>query len=123
MDGHSLTSYTLHSCVYSLEWMGPHCRIKYIDYLSLRLRRTHYIIFSHDYRNFRSIGYVNKKIQKIDGFKTKFVDFIVRWNQLLPDIPLYSNIYHDFFSDKLKNYDKNDIIRVTDAILYAYVTE
>ena len=58
-----------------------------------------------------------------DGFKTKFVDFIVRWNQLLPDIPLYSNIYHDFFTDKLKNYDKNDIIRVTDAILYSYVTE
>jgi len=56
-------------------------------------------------------------------FKKKFVEFIVRWNELLPDLPLYSNIYHDFFNAKLKNYKNNDLIQLVDAILYAYVEE
>ena len=56
-------------------------------------------------------------------FKQKFVQFIERWNELLPDIPLYSNIYHDFFNAKLKNYHNNDLIQVVDALLYAYVEE
>lgn len=58
-----------------------------------------------------------------DEFKAKFVDFIVRWNELLPDIPLYSNLYHDFFNNKLKDYERNDIIKISDALLYAYVAE
>ena len=58
-----------------------------------------------------------------EGFKEKFVDFIVRWNELMPDIPLYSNLYHDFYNDKLQNYDMNALIRVDDALLYSYVTE
>jgi len=58
-----------------------------------------------------------------EGFKTKFVDFIVRWNELLPDLPLYSNIYHDFYNSKLQNYNMNPLIRVSTALLYAYVTE
>jgi len=56
-------------------------------------------------------------------FKQKFVEFIVRWNELLPDLPLYSNIYHDFFNAKLKNYQNNDFIQLVDAILYAYIEE
>lgn len=58
-----------------------------------------------------------------DEFKAKFVEFITRWNELLPDIPLYSNIYHDFFNDKLKQYDTNDLISISDAILYAYLED
>ena len=58
-----------------------------------------------------------------EGFKTKFVDFIVRWNELLPDLPLYSNIYHDFYNAKLQNYNMNPLIRISTALLYAYVTE
>ena len=58
-----------------------------------------------------------------DAFKSNFVDFIVRWNQLLPDIPLYSNIYHDFFNDKLKDYERNDLIRISDDLLYSYVED
>ena len=58
-----------------------------------------------------------------DGFKAKFVEFITRWNELMPDIPLYSNLYHDFYNDKLKNYDTNSLIRIDTALLYAYVVE
>lgn len=58
-----------------------------------------------------------------EGFKAKFVEFVDRWNELLPDIPLYSNIYHDFYNDKLQNYNINSLVDITQAILYAFVTE
>jgi len=58
-----------------------------------------------------------------DGFKTKFVSFIDRWNELMPDIPLYSNIYHDFYNEKLKNYEPNSLVELYHPIIYAYVTE
>lgn len=58
-----------------------------------------------------------------EGFKQKFIDFIVKWNGLMPDIPLYSNIYHDFYNDKIKNYERNDLIKVVDSLLYSYVVE
>lgn len=58
-----------------------------------------------------------------EGFRTRFVEFIDRWNYLLPDLPLYSNIYHDFYSEKLENYDMNSNIELYQALLPAYVTE
>jgi len=58
-----------------------------------------------------------------ETFKKKFVDFIVRWNELLPDIPLYSNIYHDFYNEKLKGYEPNDLLQLVDNLLYAYIEE
>lgn len=58
-----------------------------------------------------------------DGFKAKFVQYVERWNQLLPDVPLYSNLYHDFYNSKLKDYQKNPLIRVDKALLYSYVEE
>lgn len=56
-----------------------------------------------------------------EGFKNKFVSFIERWNELLPDIPLYSNIYHDFYNEKLKDYNINAIWDMTYALMYAHV--
>ena len=58
-----------------------------------------------------------------DEFKAQFVTFVARWNELLPDIPLYSNIYHDFYNDKLQNFVNNPLIRIDRALLNAYVTE
>lgn len=58
-----------------------------------------------------------------EEYKANFVKFITKWNELLPDIPLYSNIYHDFFNEKLKNYNVNDLISISDALLYAYLEE
>ena len=58
-----------------------------------------------------------------DEFKGQFVKFVARWNELLPDIPLYSNIYHDFYNDKLQNYVNNPLIKINKALLNAYVTE
>lgn len=58
-----------------------------------------------------------------EGFKAKFVQFIERWNALLPDLPLYSNIYHDFYNDKLQDYNMNPLVKLSKALLYSYVTE
>lgn len=58
-----------------------------------------------------------------ETFKEKFVEFIVRWNDLLPDLPLYSNQYHDFYNEKLKDYEPTAFYDVTMALIYAYVEE
>ncbi|SHO52643.1 ABC transporter substrate-binding protein [Anaerocolumna xylanovorans] len=56
-------------------------------------------------------------------FESKFVSFIEKWNYLLPDIPLYSNLYHDFYNAKLKNYNPNGIWDMKYALMYASVEE
>jgi peptide/nickel transport system substrate-binding protein len=56
-----------------------------------------------------------------DGWSAKWIAFQKRWNELLPDIPLYSDDYHDFFHPKLKNYDPDGLWRWYDAILFASV--
>lgn len=71
----------------------------------------------------RAIDMVLTKPEDREGFKTKFVSFIERWNEILPDLPLYSNIYHDFYNEKLQNYNMNPLIKISTALLYAYVTE
>jgi peptide/nickel transport system substrate-binding protein len=40
-----------------------------------------------------------------DSWVDSWVKLQVRWNQLVPMIPLYSNEYHDFFNPKLKGYE------------------
>lgn len=37
-----------------------------------------------------------------EEFRELFVDFVVRWNELLPNLPLYSNEYFDIYSKDLK---------------------
>ena len=37
-----------------------------------------------------------------DEFKEKFVEFVTRWNELLPNIPLYSNEYFDVYNTRIK---------------------
>ncbi len=58
-----------------------------------------------------------------EGFKAKFVSFVDRWNELLPDLPLYSNIYYDFYNAKLKDYNVNALVELVDSLLYSYVAE
>lgn len=58
-----------------------------------------------------------------EGFKKDFVSFVTYWNELLPDMPLYSNIIHDFYTDKLKNYNANALVNISQAVLYAYVAK
>lgn len=58
-----------------------------------------------------------------EAFRKLWVDFIVRWNELLPEVPLYSNIYYSIFADKLQGYTENPMWGFAPAIVYAWVKE
>lgn len=40
----------------------------------------------------------------LDGWSSKWVEFQKRWNTVLPDIPLYSDMYHDFYNARITGY-------------------
>lgn len=54
-----------------------------------------------------------------EGYRKLWVDFIDLWNEELPEIPLYSNIYYTIFFDQLENYQENPLWGFSKAILYA----
>ena len=60
-----------------------------------------------------------------EEYLNRFVAFQQRWNEMLPDIPLYSNEYHDFFAGKLKGYEgiKDAIWDITSQINYCWVQQ
>lgn len=47
--------------------------------------------------------------------------YIERWNELVPDIPLYSNYYYDVYNAKLENYVPSPYFTSDRAIIYANV--
>ena len=49
--------------------------------------------------------------------------FIKRWNELLPEVPLYSNIYVSVYPDWLENYEQSSYWDFEQAILYANIAE
>lgn len=54
------------------------------------------------------------------AYAENWFNFISFWNELLPEIPLYSNDYHDFFTSKLHDFEEDGYNwDVTQAILYA----
>lgn len=58
-----------------------------------------------------------------EGYLKLWVQYVEMWNQLLPELPLYSNIYHDVYVERLKDYNPSALWDFSSAILYAYVTE
>lgn len=56
-------------------------------------------------------------------YNEKFVKFQKRWNELLPNIPLYSGIQHEFTSKKLKNYVCTADWSFQNAIIYSYIDQ
>lgn len=53
----------------------------------------------------------------------KWVAFQERWSEVLPAIPVYSNVYFDFYSEYLQNYEINSGLTWAEAILGAYLGE
>ena len=49
--------------------------------------------------------------------------FIQRWNELLPEVPLYSNIYISVYPDWLEGYEQDSYWDFNQAILYANIAE
>ncbi|MBQ8208625.1 MAG: hypothetical protein IJZ89_07830 [Clostridia bacterium] len=47
--------------------------------------------------------------------------YIERWNELLPDIPLYCDTYYDIYSSNIENYNPGTFQSRASALLYARV--
>ena len=59
-----------------------------------------------------------------EAYLENWFGFIERWNELLPDLPLYSNDYHDFFSTNVVGFEQNGYDwDVHQAILYTTIEE
>lgn len=73
-----------------------------------------------------TLAYDLNKVEEGDDetYLAKWVEFQQRWNELLPNIPLYSNDYHDFFLTKVKGAEgKNDIWDISKQIVYMWIEE
>lgn len=56
-----------------------------------------------------------------EAYLQKWVAFVERWNEYLPEIPLYSNVYYDVMSDKIQNLECNALWGFSRAVVYANV--
>ncbi len=56
-----------------------------------------------------------------DEYNQWWMAYIERWNQLMPDIPLYSNYYYDVYNAKIENFETSPFFGPASAILYANV--
>ena len=58
-----------------------------------------------------------------DTYLDMWQKFILRWNELLPEIPLYSNVYITMYPDWLEGYTQDSYWDFQQAILYCTVAE
>ncbi len=58
-----------------------------------------------------------------EKYRELWVEYIDLWNDLLPEVPLYSNIYYTVFIDSLKGYEQNPIWGFENAIIYSWMVE
>lgn len=56
-----------------------------------------------------------------EAYMAKWVDYIDLWNELLPEIPLYSNQYYTVFADKLQGYEQGPFWSFDASIVYCWV--
>ena len=80
--------------------------------------------FIHD-QKLADLGLSMKQTDPTDkeGWSKKWVEFSVRWNELLPNIPLYANIYHVFHSNRIQNYNPNPLWEWDYEIVYATLAD
>lgn len=58
-----------------------------------------------------------------ESYLAVWIDYVARYNELLPELPLYSNTYYDVFRDKIRGYEVNSLWKAVDAILYCTIEE
>jgi len=53
-----------------------------------------------------------------DKYLKLWLQYVERWNELLPEVPLYSNDYHDVYADKFDHYDVSSYWSSIDQLPY-----
>lgn len=56
-------------------------------------------------------------------YATKWVKFQARYQEVVPSIPVYGNVYVDFYTSCLQNYNVNQNVTWTEAIIGAYMSD
>ena len=56
-----------------------------------------------------------------EAYLATWVDFIDAWNEYLPEVPLYSNVYYDVMNDKIDNLECNALFDFQQAVVYATI--
>ena len=56
-----------------------------------------------------------------EGYLALWQQFILRWNELLPEIPLYSNVYYTIYPDWLENFYESSLWEFNQAVVYASI--
>ena len=56
-----------------------------------------------------------------EAYLKTWVDFIDEWNEYLPEVPLYSNVYYDVMNDKIDNLECNSLFDFQQAVVYATI--
>ena len=56
-----------------------------------------------------------------EGYLKLWVDFIDEWNDYLPEVPLYSNVYYDVMNAKIHNLECNALWDFQQAVVYATI--
>lgn len=57
----------------------------------------------------------------VDEYNEWWMAYIERWNQLIPDIPLYSNYYYDVYNANIENFETSPFFGPARAILYSNI--
>ncbi|MGN0997568.1 MAG: ABC transporter substrate-binding protein, partial [Candidatus Ventricola sp.] len=58
-----------------------------------------------------------------EGYLTIWREFIKKWNEVLPEVPLYANVYVTMYPDWLEGYEQDSFWDFQQAILYCTVAE
>ena len=82
-------------------------------------------IWNNTYSDDEDLYYRAVNMRKTDpldvyDYVVKWISFQERYNEVLPTIPIYSNIYFDFYTSQLQNYYITAHVTWTQAILESY---
>ena len=82
-------------------------------------------IWNNTYSDDEDLWYRAKNMRETEPgdvfeYVSKWVSFQDRYNEILPTIPIYSNIYYDFYNQYLQNYYITGQVTWSQAILPAY---
>ena len=85
-------------------------------------------IWNNTYSDDEDLYYRAVNMRKTDpldvyDYVAKWISFQERYNEVLPTIPIYSNIYFDFYTTQLQNYWITAHVTWTQAILESYFGE
>ncbi len=58
-----------------------------------------------------------------EAYRAIWVDFIKEWNDYLPEVPLYSNVYYDAMASKIEGIECNSLFDFDQAVVYGTVND